>query len=101
VELLRLSAHHGTLGACVLGVWGLPSAILEAVNGHHGLALDVPGRLNAARAVALADRLAHDVTDPEEVCEQRRALPITLVTDPRWAWWREMAEQLAMDASAV
>ena len=65
VETQRLGAHHGTIGACVLGMWGLPSMILEAVNGHHGLSLEVSHRLNPARAVALADRLAHDVTDPE------------------------------------
>ncbi len=98
VELQRFGAHHGTVGACLLGMWGLPSTVLEAVHGHHGLALDVPQRLNPARAVALADRLAHDVTDPESVREMRPALPITLLTDPRCTWWREMAEQLASEA---
>ena len=101
VEAHRLGAHHGTIGACVLGMWGLPSVILETVSGHHGLSLEVSHRLNPARAVALADRLAHDVTDPESVREQRGVLPLALVTDPRWSWWREMAEQLAMDGSAV
>ena len=101
VEAQRLGAHHGTVGACVLGMWGLPSTILESVNGHHGLSLEVSQRLNPARAVALADRLAHDVTDAEEMRELRGVLPIAVVTDPRWSWWREMAEQLAMDAAAV
>jgi len=101
VEVERLGANHGTVGACLLGMWGLPSVILEAVHGHHGLALDVPQRLNTVRAVALADRLAHDVTDPEDVRERRAALPVSLVTDPRWQWWREMAEQMAMDGQVV
>lgn len=101
VETQRLGAHHGTVGACLLGMWGLPSTVLEAVHGHHGLALDVPQRLNPARAVALADRLAHDVTDPEELREARPVLPISLLTDPRWSWWREMAEQLASEAIAA
>ena len=99
VELQHLGAHHGTIGACLLGMWGLPSTILEAVHGHHGLSLEVKHSLNPARAVALADRLAHDVTDTEEVRDRRPALPMTLVTDPRWSWWREMAEQLSMDAA--
>lgn len=101
VEEQRLGAHHGTVGACLLGMWGLPSVVLEAVHGHHGLALDVPQRLNPARAVALADRLAHDVTDPEDVRELRPVLPLTLLTDPRWNWWHEMAEQMALDGSTV
>jgi HD-like signal output (HDOD) protein len=101
VETQRLGAHHGTIGACLLGMWGLPSTILEAVNNHHGLALDVPTRLNPSRAVALADRLAHDVTDSDEVRELRAVLEVSVVTDPRWAWWREMAEQMTMEGSAV
>lgn len=101
VEEQRLGAHHGTVGACLLGMWGLPSVVLEAVHGHHGLALDVPQRLNPARAVALADRLAHDVTDPEDVRELRPVLPLTLLTDPRWNWWHELAEQMALDGSTV
>jgi HD-like signal output (HDOD) protein/CheY-like chemotaxis protein len=101
VELQRLGAHHGTVGACLLGMWGLPSTILEAVHGHHGLSLEVQHTLNPARAVALADRLAHDVSDPEDVRDQRAVLPIALLTDPRWSWWREMAEQLAMDAAVA
>jgi HD-like signal output (HDOD) protein len=101
VETQRLGAHHGTIGACLLGMWGLPSVVLEAVHGHHGLALDVPQRLNPTRAVALADRLAHDVTDAEEMREARPVLPLTLLTDPRWNWWREMAEQMAMEGQAA
>ena len=101
VETEQLGAHHGTIGACLLGMWGLPSTILEAVHGHHGISLEVHHRLNPSRAVALADRLAHDVTDPEDVREQRSVLPMTLITDPRWAWWREMAEQMAMDTATV
>jgi len=101
LETQRLGANHGTVGACLLGMWGLPSVILEAVHGHHGLALDVPQRLNTARAVALADRLAHDVTDPEATRDRRPVLPVALVTDPRWSWWREMAEQMSMDGMAV
>jgi HD-like signal output (HDOD) protein/CheY-like chemotaxis protein len=98
VEVQRLGAHHGTIGACLLGMWGLPSTILEAVHGHHGISLEVQHALNPSRAVALADRLAHNVTDPDDIREGRSALPIAVVTDPRWSWWREMAEQLAMDA---
>ena len=101
LETQRLGANHGTVGACLLGMWGLPSVILEAVHGHHGLTFDVPQRLNSGRAVALADRLAHDVTDPEDARERRPALPVALVTDPRWSWWHEMAEQMAMDGMTV
>lgn len=99
IETERLGAHHGTIGACLLGMWGLPAVVLEAVHGHHGASLEVPQRLNPARAVALADRLAHDVTESEAMREKRPVLPLALITDPRWTWWREMAEQMAADNS--
>jgi HD-like signal output (HDOD) protein/CheY-like chemotaxis protein len=98
VEQQRLGANHATVGACVLGMWGLPSVVLESVNGHHGLSLEVVHRLNPARAVALADRLAHDITDGDAERERRAVLPLALVTDARWSWWREMAEQFAAES---
>jgi HD-like signal output (HDOD) protein len=101
VEMERLGTHHGTLGACLLGMWGLPSMLLECVHGHHDLSLDIPHTLNAVRAVALADRLAHDVTDSEEAQLRREPLPVAILTDPRWSWWREMADQIAHEGSAV
>lgn len=101
VEVEQLGAHHGALGACLLGMWGLPSAVIEAVHGHHDLALDIPHSLNAPRAVAIADRLAHAATDDEEMKMRAEPLPMTIVTDPRWAWWREMAEQIANEGSVV
>lgn len=101
VELETLGAHHGSLGACLLGMWGLPSTVIEAVHGHHDLALEVPHTLNAVRAVAIADRLAHAATDTEELKLRSEPLPMAVVTDPRWAWWREMAEQIANEGSVV
>ncbi|MFN8587118.1 MAG: response regulator [Candidatus Eisenbacteria bacterium] len=101
VEVELLGAHHGTLGACLLGMWGLPSTVIEAVHSHHDLALEIPHSLNAARAVAIADRLAHAATDDEEMKMRSDPLPMAVVTDPRWAWWREMAEQIAHESSVV
>jgi HD-like signal output (HDOD) protein len=99
VEVERLGADHASVGAFLLGLWGLPSAIVDAVHRHHAEGGEIPQRLDAARAVALADRLAHDVTDPPEVRERRGALPVVVITDPRWSWWREMAEQMALEGS--
>ena len=59
----------------LLGMWGLPSAVIEAVHGHHDLALDIPHSLNAPRAVAIADRLAHAATDDEEMKMRAEPLP--------------------------
>jgi HD-like signal output (HDOD) protein len=34
-ELLVLGITHSELGACLLGTWGLPLPILEAIAWHH------------------------------------------------------------------
>lgn len=101
VELGRLGAHHGTLGACVLGMWGLPSTVVQAVLAHEEPPAELPRALDAVRAVAIANRLAHDATDSEEVRLRRAPLSVAVLTDPRWAWWREMADQLVAEGVEV
>lgn len=56
-ERLVLGCTHGEIGAYLLGLWGLPDGIVEAVNWHHE-----PGRCPAehgpvATAVHVADAL--------------------------------------------
>lgn len=99
VEVQVLGAGHATLGASVLGMWGLPSGILTAVLGHHELPGSLGGRLEPATAVAIANRLAHDATDGEQARARRAPLPMSLLTEPGWSWWREMADQLAAECA--
>jgi len=56
-------AHHGEIGAYLLGLWGLPLEIIDAVRRHH----DAPdpggaeqGRLGLAAAVYFANNLADE-----------------------------------------
>ena len=55
----------------------------------------------APTMLAIANRLAHAATDTEELKLRSEPLPMAVVTDPRWAWWREMAEQIANEGSVV
>ncbi|MBI5170273.1 MAG: HDOD domain-containing protein [Candidatus Eisenbacteria bacterium] len=100
VEMERLGAHHGTLGACLLGMWGLPSPILEAVRGHHDVPLVLPTPLTPGSAVALGDLLAH-ATDPDPTGTSQSApgLPAAM-RDPRWPVWFEQARSLSDSAIA-
>jgi HD-like signal output (HDOD) protein/CheY-like chemotaxis protein len=91
VELRRLGVHHGAVGACLLGMWGLPSVILEAVQNHHDPIGEVPKELDPVLAVKIADRLAHSVAQPMTDHTPTRALPSTLLDDARWPQWLEMA----------
>lgn len=101
VEVERIGAHHATLGACVLGMWGLPSVIVQAVLAHHEPQGELPRELDASRAVAIADRLARDAADGGRRRARRDPLPVATLTDPRWEWWREMADQLLLESSAA
>lgn len=101
VELQRLGVHHGTLGACLLGMWGLPCVILQATHEHHDLFEKLPTPLTPVHAVALADRLAHAAANPEGASEPSRPWPPSILSDPRWAHWSALvAEAGAADATA-
>ncbi len=100
IELERLGAHHATLGACLLGMWGLPSPILEAVRMHHDLPAVLPTPLSPAAAVALGDLLAHAV-DPDPLGTARHAPGLsTAMMDPRWPVWFEQARTMSDSAIA-
>ncbi len=82
-------------------MWGLPSTVVQAVLAHEEPPTELPRTLDAVRAVAIANRLAHDATDSEEVRLRRAPLSVAVLTDPRWAWWREMADQLVAEGVEV
>ncbi len=100
VERELLGIDHATLGASLLGQWGLPSAVLDAVHRHHQVSLAGEITLDATLAVAIANRLAHAVDQfaPGTTAANPGAVA---AGDPRWPWWRELAEQLAMDGLGV
>lgn len=55
-----VGADHAELGAYLLGLWGLPAGVIEAVGRHHApLPPDVPPD-DLVAAVAVAHELAHE-----------------------------------------
>jgi putative nucleotidyltransferase with HDIG domain len=95
VELQRLGVHHGTLGACLLGMWGLPSVILEAAHAHHEPLAILPQPLTPVLAVAVADRLAHEVSPLAAPNAIPAPLPLAIRSDPRWPHWHALAAEVA------
>lgn len=62
VELAVFGFHHGHAGAYVINAWKLPTSFLDGIVNHHG------GQAEptlAARAVQIADELAHAVEEVE------------------------------------
>jgi HD-like signal output (HDOD) protein/CheY-like chemotaxis protein len=96
LETEILGVSHAELGAYLLGVWGLPEAVIEAVAHHHLPQNQVATRLDATLAVNLAEKLALDPdVAAEESCSDPAAIDIAHLRDlglatelPRW---REIA----------
>jgi HD-like signal output (HDOD) protein len=60
-ERETLGATHAELGACVLGIWGLPLEILEAIAFHHVPNQHAGSTFSAVTAVHVADSLEHEL----------------------------------------
>jgi len=56
-----LGADHGVVGAYLIGLWGLPGPVVEAICFHHRLEKYPEKGFNPALAVHLADVLYHEL----------------------------------------
>ena len=56
-EMRVLGVHHGEVGAYLLGLWGLPAAVVEAVSHHHTLLPRAGQAVSAAQVVHAAEAL--------------------------------------------
>lgn len=60
VEQEIFGASHADVGAYLLGLWGLPNVIVEAVAWHHHPARSVAAQFSQVMAVHVADVLIHE-----------------------------------------
>jgi HD-like signal output (HDOD) protein len=65
IETLELQASHTDVGAYLVGLWGLPNTIAEAIACHEDPA-NAAGAFGLPAIVHVADRIAHhpDIEDP-------------------------------------
>ena len=54
-----MEAHHAEVGAYLLGLWGFPNSIVEAVAFHHAPSRASEKSLTLSGLVHIADRLVH------------------------------------------
>jgi putative nucleotidyltransferase with HDIG domain len=57
-SLRQMDAHHAEVGAYLLGLWGFPNSIIEAVAFHHAPSFENVG-LSLPKLVHIADQLVH------------------------------------------
>jgi HD-like signal output (HDOD) protein len=63
VETELIGVSHAEVGAYLLGIWGLPSPVVEAVAHHHHPARVPQDSLDAVGIVYISNILAHQVAD--------------------------------------
>jgi len=81
-------ATHGEVGGCLLGIWGLPVPIVEAVALHHHPACFVSRSFSPLTAVHVANAFVHADT----LEQAKRHLELSYlgqlgVTDRLTVWW--------------
>jgi HD-like signal output (HDOD) protein len=54
-----MKAHHAEVGAYLLGLWGFPNSIVEAVAFHHSPGQTAGDGLRMPALINIADRLVH------------------------------------------
>jgi putative nucleotidyltransferase with HDIG domain len=92
-------ADHGAAGAYLLGLWGLPWPIVEAVAHHHDPARAEPTRFDVLAAVHVADALARR-TDGQVECGLDLALLERLGVDHLLPEWEQIAAQVSAQETA-
>jgi HD-like signal output (HDOD) protein len=64
VEERERGFSHAEIGAYLLGLWGIPFNVVEAVAFHHTASPVAHQDLDAVSAVHIADLLAHEIEEP-------------------------------------
>jgi HD-like signal output (HDOD) protein len=92
IETLELQAAHTDVGAYLVGLWGLPNTIAEAIAFHEDPAQST-GAFGLPGIVHVADRIAHhpDIADP---CTPELHLNFDYLEkherSGKWNEWREI-----------
>jgi putative nucleotidyltransferase with HDIG domain len=82
-------ATHGEVGGCLLGLWGLPMAVVEAVALHHHPACFLSKTFSPLTAVHLADALLRaESMDHFRALADRDYLTVLGLEGNISAWWQ-------------
>ena len=99
VEEEMLGMTHAEVGAYLLGLWGLPHAIVEAVAYHHNPGAALERTFDIPTAVSLADALVEGIGgDVSPALEQHLETLKVIDKLPRW---RAIAQEELQRASPV
>ncbi|HEV2416659.1 MAG TPA: response regulator [Terriglobia bacterium] len=103
IEMEISGVTHAEIGAYLLGLWGLPSAIVEAVAHHHTPRRVPPQGMDALASVHLANILALECRAPETAARGLvtpafdYAFIDALGVRDRLPEWRAMAQEIGQN----
>jgi HD-like signal output (HDOD) protein len=98
VETELMGVSHAEVGAYLLGIWGLPSPVVEAVAHHHHPARVPQDSLDAVGIVYISNILAHQVADRAPLPESSSQLEVDpdyldrIGVSEQFPSWQEMAK---------
>jgi len=92
-ELLGLS--HAEIGGYLLGIWGLPGAVVEPVAFHDRPSTVTHNEFDLLGAIHVADALAFEQTAPDRALELDLDYLRSVRVTERLPEWREIARQQA------
>ena len=87
----QMEAHHAEVGAYLLGLWGFPNLIVEAVAFHESPSKAMTEGLSLPALLHIADRLVHqrNAQNPADIRELEPGLLDALGLADRWPVWME------------
>jgi HD-like signal output (HDOD) protein len=102
VEREVLGVSHAEVGAYLLGVWGLPFSIIEAVAYHHTPGHVTVGARDLLAAVHTADAVVDEATDGRRNDAVPRGLDVDFLQTIGWTVdvprWRDLAADTCASA---
>ena len=66
IEKEMFGANHGEIGACLVGMWNMPAAIVDAAALHHEPPVDEQEQITPLAAVHIANVLEHELRPGEK-----------------------------------
>lgn len=95
VEQEVFGATHSEVGGCLLGAWGLPMAVVEAVALHHHPACFLSRTFSPLTAVHVANALCRaESADHFRATVERDYLDVLGLADRLSGWWETGREEL-------
>jgi putative nucleotidyltransferase with HDIG domain len=84
LEQEQLGVSHAEVGAYLLGIWGLPFPVVEAVASHHLPSRVTAGDRDVLAALHIADVLLTEAAAGMAAADQPRGLDLAFLHDTGW-----------------